>query len=132
MNLYILATSLLFLFVAAPAFAQSDESLSLPIWYFTLEIFGSLICVLVLIGLLRISRQIGGIIGKLLATMSAGMGIITIALLFRSYSELRDLETFNSDLAFESGLYLGLLVIFIGVELAIKRIKVVKTPTHRL
>lgn len=117
------ASCLILLAAAHPVLAQAEIENAEPAWYFLLEIVGSIISVFALAGLLRISRIIGGAVGNLLLFLSAGTGFITIALLLRSYFEWTKTETFASGLAFEAALYLGLLVIFVGVELAIKRIK---------
>lgn len=112
--------------LASPVFARTEVEGDAPSWYFLFEIVGSLISLLALVGLLRISRLMGGAIGRLLTTISIGMAFITAALLLRSYFEWIGSETFRADLAFELSLYFGLTMIFIGVEIAIRRIKKIK------
>lgn len=119
---------LLLLLLAHPALAQSIE-IEEPGWYFLLEIIGSFISVLALVGLLRISKIMGGAIGSLLKSISFGMAFITAALLLRSFFELTESESFMSDLSFEIALYSGLLIIFVSVEIAIRRLKKIKSSS---
>lgn len=96
------------------------DNISAPPGFFIFELVGLVIMLLALISMFRIARILGGELGKTFKLFSFAVVFIALSVVADEILEILALESLMGEIIFESLIYIGLFLIFLGARKGVR------------